>query len=166
MGAPKINQNPLLDKNFLNAFIEGVVKTLSMMANTEVKPLTPKIETHYSAKGEVTGMVGMVAGTTKGTLSISFSRDAIFEVLENMLGEKYTDINPEVADAVGEMTNQIYGCGKTTLNQLGYSFEMAIPSVISGTYTISKHHTGATLVIPFSITKSNAIFYVDITVQV
>ncbi len=165
MGAEKLNQaNPLLDKRFINAFVEGVVKTVSMMANTEVTTGKPTVEKKFQSKGDVAGMVGMIFGQMKGTMSISFSKDAIFLILENMLGEKHTELNPDVADAVGEMTNQIYGTAKTTLNQMGYGFEMAIPSVITGTFVISKNHNGATLVIPFHLPNGSG-FFVDITVS-
>ena len=163
--APQI-QNPLMDKNFLNAFVDGVVKTLSMMAQTEVRPGAPKVETQFQAKGDVAGMVGMVAGGMKGTLTISFQKGAIFKVMNNMLGETYSELNNEVCDAVGEMTNQIYGTAKTTLNQLGYKLEMAIPTVIKGEFSISKYHSGATLVIPFSVAGTESTFFVEVTVQV
>lgn len=164
MGAPKIDSlNPLLDKRFMNAFVEGVIKTVSLMAQVEVKPGKPKVEPKFAAKGEVAGMVGMVFGQMKGTMSISFNKEAILHIIENMLGEKHTDINPAVADAVGELTNQIYGSAKTTLNQMGYAFEMAIPSVIQGSFTISKYHNGATLAIPFEL-PNGSVFHIDITV--
>jgi len=165
MGAIKIENNPLMDKNFLNALVDGVVKTLSLMAATDAKPQAPKIETQFHAKGEVAGMVGMIAGDMKGTLTISYTKEAIFKILENMLGEEYSEMSNEVTDAVGELTNQIYGSAKTTLNQLGYKFEMAIPTVIQGQFYISKFHTGTTLVIPFSIFGSDATFFVEVTVQ-
>jgi chemotaxis protein CheX len=164
MGAPKLDQqNPLLDKRFVNAFVEGVIKTLSMMAQTEIEPGKPSVEPQFKPKGDVSGLVGMIFGPMKGTMSISFPKAAIFEVLENMLGEKHTELSPSVNDAVGELTNQIYGTAKTTLNQMGYAFEMAIPSVIQGTITVSKYHNGATLVLPFTL-KSGTQFYVELTV--
>lgn len=164
--APNTQANPLTDKNFLNAFVDGVIKTLSMMAQTEVRPGPPKVETKFQAKGDVAGMVGMVAGGMKGTLTISYQKDAILKILENMLGEKFPELNNEVCDAVGEMTNQIYGTAKTTLNQLGYKLEMAIPTVVQGQFSISKYHSGATLVIPFAISGTTATFFVELTVQV
>jgi chemotaxis protein CheX len=164
MGAEKIEKlNPLLDKRFINAFIEGVIKTVSLMAQMEVTPGKPTIQPQFESKGEVAGMVGMVFGSMKGTMSISFDKASIFAILESMLGEKHTEVTNDVADAVGEMTNQIYGTAKTTLNQMGYAFEMAIPSVIKGTVVVSKHHNGATLVIPFHLNHGTT-FYVDITV--
>ncbi|PIS11532.1 MAG: chemotaxis protein CheX [Bdellovibrio sp. CG10_big_fil_rev_8_21_14_0_10_47_8] len=164
MGAENLQPvNPLLDKRFVSAFVDGVIKTTSLMASTQVVVGKPTVETQFQAKGDVAGMVGMVFGQMKGTMSISFSKEAIFQIVENMLGEKNTEINASVTDAVGEMTNQIYGTAKTTLNQMGYAFEMAIPSVIQGTFTISKHHSGATLVIPFNLSNGST-FFVDITV--
>lgn len=164
MGAEKLeNKNPLLDKRFINAFVEGVMKTVSLTAQTEVNPGKPSVDPQFRSKGEVAGVIGMVFGPMKGTMSISFTKESIFAILENMLGEKYTEINDDVADAVGEMTNQIYGTAKTTLNQMGYGFEMAIPSVVKGTISISKHYNGATLVIPFEL-NNGSCFYVDITV--
>lgn len=164
MGEPKLEtMNPLLDKRFVNAFIEGVIKTISTMANTTIKTGKPAVDKAFTSKGEIAGMVGMVAGPMKGTMSISFSQKGICQIVENMIGEKYEKISPEVKDAVGEITNQIYGAAKTSLNQMGYQFEMAIPSVIEGTITVSKYHNGATLVLPFNLDNGET-FYVDITV--
>lgn len=165
MGAEKLHTiNPLLDKSFVAAFVDGVIKTHSIMANTELTTGKPSIEKQYQPKGEIAGLIGMVAGDMKGTMSISYTKEAIFTILENMLGSTYTEINRDVTDAVGEMTNQIYGLAKTTLNQTGYQFQMAIPSVIHGTFTVSKFHKGATLVIPFEL-QNKARFFVEITVE-
>jgi chemotaxis protein CheX len=108
--------------------------------------------------------VGIIAPPLQGTLLISYKKDSILYIIENMLGEKHADIDKEVGDAVGELTNMIYGSAKTTLNQLGYKFEMAIPTVITGTFTVSTQHKGATLVIPFNL-DNKSTFHVEITVQ-
>ena len=164
--APKKTEevNPLFDKRLLHAFVDGVIKTLATIAQTEAKVGKPFIEPEFTAKGEIAGMVGMVAPPLKGTLLITYNKEAIFHIMENMLGETYTELSDEVADAVGELTNMIYGTAKTALNQMGYNFEMAIPSVIRGDFTVSKANKGATLVIPFEL-KNASVFYVKITVQ-
>lgn len=161
--APNVNTNPLLDRKLINAFVDGVTKTLATMASTETTTGTPTVEKEFSSKGDVAGLIGMVAGTMKGTLTISFEKAAVFKILENMLGEKYTTLDEQVADAVGELTNMIYGCAKTALNEMGYGFEMAIPTVVMGKARIKSFHTGATLVIPFSCTSGK--FFIEITVQ-
>lgn len=163
--APKVEaMNPLFDKRLITAFVDGVVKTLKTMASTDATPGKPFIEPKFVLKGEIAGMVGMVAPPLKGTLVISYHKDSIFQILENMIGEKHTELNKDVSDAVGELTNMIYGSAKTSLNQLGYNFEMAIPTVISGNFQITQGDKGATLVIPFNLSNGST-FYVEITVQ-
>jgi len=160
--APKM-QNPLLDKTLINSFIEGVSKTLETMASTKVTYGKPFVEQKFSARGEVAGVVGMVSNEYKATLTLSFPKPAILLILENMLGEKYSDITDEVFDAVGELTNMIYGSAKGTLNDLGYNFEMAIPTVIKGQFIMLQHSKSATLVIPFKLTNQTE-FYIEISV--
>ncbi len=165
MAAPNINStNPLVDKRLINAFIDGVIKTLSNMAQTTVVVQKPSVEKEFTAKGDVAGLIGMVAGSLKGNLTVSFDKLSILTIIENMIGEKHTEINKDVVDCVGEITNMIYGSAKTTLNELGYKFEMAIPTVIQGQFSISQKHSGATLVIPFDLPNKGR-FYIEITVQ-
>lgn len=164
MAAEKINAvNPLFDKKLINAFIEGVIRTLGDMAQTKVEPGKPIIERSATAKGEVAGIIGMVAGDMKGTLLLTFTRESVFTILQNMLGETYTDLTPEVKDAVGELTNMIYGAAKATLNQMGYKFEMALPTVITGQFDIANFHSGITLSIPFQV-EPGKNFYIEISV--
>ena len=165
MGAEKIeNTNPLLDKRLINAFVDGVIKTLSSMAQTTVETGKPFIENELSQRGSVAGLIGMVCGSMKGNLTISFEPQAAFTIINNMLGEMPASVDDSVADAVGELTNMIYGSAKTVLNQLGYAFQMAIPTVIRGDYKIVSYHKGASLVIPFKL-PDDSKFYIEITIQ-
>lgn len=163
MAAPKID-NPLFDKSLVNAFVEGVLKTLANIAQTEATPHKGRIESEFSLKGEIAGMVGILAPPFRGSLLIVFSKESICHIIENMLGESHTSINTEVSDAVGELTNMIYGTAKTTLNQSGFKLEMAIPTVITGDFKIMPSNGAATLLIPFQL-KNSSYFYIQITVQ-
>jgi chemotaxis protein CheX len=163
MSAAPLQQNPLFDKKLITAFVDGVTKTLSTMATTPATPQKPFIEKTYVAKGEIAGMVGMVAPPLRGQLLISYSKGAILQIYENMIGEKREEIDQDIKDAVGELTNQIYGSAKTTLNQMGYKFEMAIPTVIHGHFTVYQENPGATLVIPFEL-SNKSVFFVEISV--
>ncbi len=164
MGAAPSGTNPLMDKNFLNAFIDGVMKTHTTMANTEVVCGKPIVEKGYASRGEVAGMIGMTAGGMRGTMTISYSKDSIVQILDNMLGERHEELNDAVADGVGELTNMVYGSAKTTLNQMGYNFDMAIPTVVRGSFVISKYHKGTTLIIPFTLPQGFN-FYVEMTIE-
>lgn len=164
MSAAQVIQNPLLDKKLINAFIDGVKMTLSTMAQTNTVCGKPFIETDFKLRGDIAGMVGMVAPPMKGTLIISFPKESIFLIIKNMIGEEYAEITNDVSDAVGELTNMIYGSAKTSLNQMGYNFEMAIPTIVRGDFVISKTQPAATLVIPFQL-ENKSEFYIEITVS-
>ena len=134
------------------------------MANTPVEFGKPFVEPKFAPRGEIAGVVGMVSHDWKATLTLSFPKPAILLILENMLGEKYPDITDEVHDAVGELTNMIYGSAKGSLNDMGYNFEMAIPTAIKGQFIMLQHSKTATLVIPFKL-QNESEFFIEISVS-
>lgn len=164
MSAAPQATNPLFDKRLITAYVDSVIKTVKTMASTDLTPGKPFIEASFQQKGDIAGTVGMIAPPLKGTLLICFDKASIFTILENMLGEKYTELNREVQDAVGELTNMIYGSSKTSLNQLGYNFEMAIPTVITGTFKVQAQESAPTLIIPFNL-PNGTTFHIQITVS-
>jgi chemotaxis protein CheX len=85
-------------------------------------------------------------------LCISFSKDCILQVISKWFGEEQKEINEDVKDAVGELTNMISGDSRRRLQEIGHNFQGAIPSVISGPGHEVKHITkGPILSIPFSL---------------
>lgn len=164
MGAEKLEQgHPLLDKTLIDAFIDSVEKTMSTLANTQVSSSKPCIKKEDSAPLDVAGVIGVASDNMKGTITVGFQKEAIFEILKNMLEEEHSEVNEEVTDAVGELTNVIYGDAKAFLNRVGYSFQMAIPVVITGASKIKTSSQGVTLVIPFGV--SSGCFYIEFTIH-
>lgn len=82
------------------------------MASLELTPGKPQIKTDNLAKGDVSGLIGMVGPQTKGSLSITFEQKLVLQIMQNMLGENPGKINEEVTDLVGEITNMVTGAQK------------------------------------------------------
>jgi chemotaxis protein CheX len=79
-----------------------------------------------------------------------------------MLVEEFTEINEEVKDGVGEITNMISGDARRQLEGIGMEFAAGIPTVITGkNHGITSLYNGLTscLVIPF--TCDGLDFYVE-----
>lgn len=134
----------------INPFLEATVSVLKTMASIDPVPGKPYIKKGTSAIGDVSGVVG-ISGDTEGSLCITFTRACILFIISRMLGEEQKEINDEVKDAVGELTNMISGDSRRRLEEIGYHFLGAIPSVISGPNHEVKHITkGPILSIPFS----------------
>jgi len=144
-----------LRAEFINPFLEATVSVLRTMARLEPVPGKPYIKKGASATGDISGIVG-ITGETEGSLCISFSKECILLIIGRMLGEEQKEINEEVKDAVGELTNMISGDSRRRLEEIGHHFLGAIPSVISGQGHEVKHITkGPILSLPFSTQAGN-----------
>jgi len=134
----------------VNPFLQATISVLKTMASVEPNPGKPYIKKGNSAKGDVSGIVGFT-GDTEGSLCITFSKKCILFIVSKIYGEEKTEIDTEVKDAVGELTNMISGDSRRRLEEIGYHFLGAIPSVISGESHEIKHVTkGPVLSIPFT----------------
>lgn len=135
---------------FIDAFVTGVTQTFKVMSKTTIRPEKPILGEALPQNGDVVGMVGLIGNGSQGMLMISFDKDILFYFLKEIFDQEYTEIDDDVTDAVGELTNVIYGSTKTILNNLGYKFEMAIPSVVTGVAYFTASRTDHSLCIPFS----------------
>lgn len=142
---------------FINPFLEATMSVLKTMAFLEPIPGNPYIKKGGAASGDISGIVG-ITGEAEGSLCLSFSKECILFIISKMLGEEQKEINEDVKDAVGELTNMISGDSRRRLQEIGHSFQGAIPSVISGPGHEVKHITrGPILSIPFSTQAGNFI---------
>lgn len=146
-----------MNVEFINPFIAALVNVLKTMAQTELKPGKPKKKGDDVAKGDVSGLIGMVGPQVKGSLSITFEESLALDIMQRMLGEKPSEIDADVTDMVGEITNMICGGAKNELGEKGYDFGMATPIVVSGKqHTINHQVDGPKMIMPFSSDSGNA----------
>ncbi|MCK6571269.1 chemotaxis protein CheX [Myxococcota bacterium] len=124
-------QFPAMRADFINPFITSTVRVIATMASIQPQPGRPRIKPDLRTYADVTGIIGLLGEGVEGTMAISFAEACILRVVSNMLGEEITDLNNEIEDAVGELTNMISGAARAELETKGYSFRMAIPSVIT-----------------------------------
>ncbi len=144
-----------LKAEVINPFLEATVSVVKTMALVEPVPGKPYIKKGNSAVGDVSGIVG-ITGMTEGSICLTFSKSCILSIVSKMFGEDQKEINEEVKDAVGELTNMISGDSRRRLEAIGYCFNGAIPSVVSGKGHEIKHITkGPILSIPFSTNHGN-----------
>jgi chemotaxis protein CheX len=152
-----------MDVKFINPFLEGTISVLKTMAFVEPKPGKPHLKVENIAIGEVSGIIGLT-GSARGSLALSFSEQSILKIVNNMLGEKFTEINDDIEDAVGEITNMISGDARKRLEADGLTITAAIPTVVSGkNHTIRHSLGGASIIIPFEITEGS--FVVDVCLE-
>ena len=146
-----------MNVEFVNPFLSSLVNVISTMAMLELKPLKPRLKKDEVARGDVSGLIGMVGPQTKGSFSVSFEEGLALEIMSRMLGEKPDGINEEVTDMVGEITNMVTGGAKKLLAEKGYDFDMATPMVVSGKgHTITHKSDGPIVIMPFEAESGSA----------
>ncbi|GAU09227.1 chemotaxis protein CheX [Desulfoplanes formicivorans] len=136
--------------NFINPLLDAVLKVLSTMAGVEVKPATPYLNKNGKAVGDITGQIA-IEGFAQGVIAVSLSKSVILKIVNNMLFENYTEINDDIADAVGELTNMISGHARSSLSEMGMTFQASTPSVVTGKGKPIAHIPAAPILsIPFT----------------
>lgn len=144
----------VLDTNFVNPFLDATLRVLKIQAGIDAN--AGKIylkKTDEKLLGDISGVIGIVSESFNGSVVISFPEKTFLAVMSGMLGEVYTEVNKDILDGAGEITNMIFGQAKVVLNDLGYGIKTAIPTVISGKdHSMSGITNGTTVVVPFQST--------------
>jgi chemotaxis protein CheX len=81
---------------------------------------------------EVNGVIGL-SGRAIGTVVVSLSRSVALQAATQMLMTPCDDINSDVVDAVGEITNMVAGGAKAQLAE--YNMSISLPNVFVGANT-------------------------------
>lgn len=144
-----------MDVTLINPFINATINVLETMAFLTTQAGKPYVKTDSVAVGDVSGVLGLT-GVANGTIAVTFEEKCILVVVSNMLGETMGELNADISDAVGELTNMISGQARRELEEMGKIFKAAIPSVVTGKNHSIVHYTkGPKIAIPFSTEHGN-----------
>jgi chemotaxis protein CheX len=149
-----------MNVKFINPFLEATIDVLKTMAFIEPTPGKPYLKKDNIAKGDISAIIGLT-GSARGSLALTFSESSIIKIVSNMLGEEIKEINGDIKDAVGEITNMVSGAARKKLEASGFSIAAAIPTVVTGKgHSIVHVMGGPSIIIPF--TTDNGSFVVDV----
>jgi len=138
-----------MNVEFINPFLTSLLNVMSTMAQMELVPEKPSLKKSDVARGDVSGLIGMVSEQAKGSLSITFDAALAIATMKGMVGEGPDEVNEEITDLVGEITNMVTGGAKRMLSEKGIEFDMATPMVVSGKeHTIHHKAKGPVVIIP------------------
>ena len=144
---------------FSRPFVEAAKNVFETMVYTKLDPQKPSIKKDNISKGDISAVLGMSGDLERGNnkcsykamLVLSFPYETYFKVAGAMLSDTYTSYVPDIHDVGGEIVNMIMGNAKRDLKGLGYTSNMAIPSMIEGKDHTIKYPSGTTVIlIPIS----------------
>ena len=149
-----------MDVKLVNPFINATINVLETMAFMTVDAGKPYLKKDDVAIGDVSGILGLT-GVANGTIAVTFEEKCILAIVSNMFGETMSELNSEIADAVGELTNMISGQARRELGEMGRVLKAAIPSVVTGRgHNIIHFTNGPKIAIPFE--TNNGKFTIEV----
>jgi chemotaxis protein CheX len=131
----------------------AVAKSMRETFGITVTPAAPEYgEGMVSLVGDISGIIGMVQDQLEGTLMLCVTFETVRDILPQVIGKNIAITHEMVVDAVGELTNMIFGQIKSELNQRGHQIKLGIPCVVTGKgHFVSQFHRGKYMIVPFHL---------------
>jgi chemotaxis protein CheX len=133
VAAPAASTASSLTADYINPVISATRNVFETMLGCTPRRTGLLLKENMTPRYELSAVIG-ISGKAAGTIVLSLARETALQVLNRMLGMEATEINTEVCDAVGELTNMIAGSAKAKMEKLELS--ISIPNIVSG-----KNHT-------------------------
>ena len=149
---PAITEAVGMSENELSKrLIQDIRDVFTTMVGIDNLPHVPEQvgpQTQFS--GSLTAMVGL-AGSYNGLVSLHAPNQLAMRFTSGMLGMDVTEIDDDVRDAMGEITNMVAGSFKQHLSSGGADIKLSTPSVVTGDeYSVSAGSKLDSLIIRFT----------------
>lgn len=121
----------MIDVDYINPVIGALEDAFSTMLNVTVKRTGLGLMENNQALYPVSGIIG-VSGKAVGTIVLSVSTSVAIKSATAMLmlDVDKPEVDDEVLDAIGELTNMVTGGAKAKLE--AFKLSMSLPNVIMG----------------------------------
>lgn len=142
-----------LDETLAKEISVAVTSALHNTFNVDVVPGAYEVgEGMVSLVGDVSGVIGMVQSQLEGTLTLCLTFETVRDILPQVVGKSVSITHEMAVDAVGEITNMIFGQIKSSLAGRGYHLKLGIPCVVTGKgHFVSQFHRGRYMIVPFHL---------------
>ena len=111
--------------------VQATEDVFKAMIFKRLEPVLPPESDGKRPRSNVVGIVGF-AGSISGLVAFYSTLDAAQEIAGSMLGMDPADVNGEMPDAIGEVTNMIAGGFRLRMAEQGETLALSIPSVTVG----------------------------------
>lgn len=116
--------------DYINPFIQSLCTTFETMLSCEITRGQLYLREPNTALHDISGVIGL-SGNAQGTVVLSLDKKVALAAASVLLMCEAEEINADVVDAVGELTNMVAGGAKAKLEE--YQLSISLPSVVTGT---------------------------------
>jgi chemotaxis protein CheX len=133
---------------FINPFLAAAQDVFRTMLSCELSRGPLALKRTHCPEYEVNGLIGL-SGKCQGMVVVGLGRETALKATERLVGACPAEIDADVLDAVGEITNMIAGAAKAKLE--AYELSVGLPTVICGKHHVIAFPSKCTpVVLPFS----------------
>ena len=118
-----------MNDDVIAAFRESTTTVFGTMLGMEAIHRNVEESSQMVARYDVSGIIGLTGGVS-GDVIVSFGERLAILATGKLLGSEPRELDNDVVDAVGELTNMIAGSAKGKLER--YNMDLALPTVILG----------------------------------
>jgi chemotaxis protein CheX len=137
-----------MQAKFINPFLNASMNLFNEFLGLKIQGEKPYLNPNSNKLDEISAIIGL-AGDTRGAVVLSFSRITALKIVSKFADKEYTEVNNEVLNSVGELTNIIAGNAKRELED--YHIDISLPGVIVGhKYEINWPKGIPVITIPFT----------------
>lgn len=139
--------------NFSDKVIAATSEVFETMIMMDLTPGEPIEDAKMVWPRNVSGIMGLT-GDFRGMLGIHCPTEVALAITSALLGMDLDEIDEDVKDAIGEVTNMVSGGIKTLLAEEGTDLDVSIPTLISGeSYKVNCLSDANRVIIPFETTS-------------
>ncbi len=137
-----------MNVEYIKPFLTSTVAVFNTMLGCKLIAGKPFAKNHCQPEHHVSGIIGL-SGRAKGAVVLSLDKNVALDATTILLKEQQHELNGDVADAVGELTNIIAGGAKAQLKHLAMS--VSLPTVAIGkSHSIEFPKNVTPICIPFT----------------
>ncbi len=141
-----------MDAKYANPFVVGAKHVFKTMFDIELLDKAPYPKNGTRTTADVTGVMGFT-GDRRGSMSFNMTASGALAIYEKLMNVEFTEITPEIVDAMGELTNIISGQARKELEKESLHLTAHVPMVFVGkNVEISLVTKGTIVTIPFCFT--------------
>lgn len=154
-----------MSETLVTKLVEATHEVFETMVFRTLAQGDPVPDAQGAPKSNVVGTVGF-AGSASGLVAFYSTLDAAKEITGAMLGMEPGEVNGEIPDAIGEITNMIAGSFRTKMATEGDAWAISVPTVTMGTdFYIKPFSNGRRILLPFRMTDSDVFVELILTKQ-
>jgi chemotaxis protein CheX len=140
---------PVLSPQTVEHLVQATTEVFETMVFRKLKTGTPIDGDALRPGSNVVGTIGF-AGSSSGLVAFYSTLETAREIAGAMLGLAPEDVNGEIPDAIGEITNMVAGSFRTRMAREGDAWAISVPTVTMGSdFYIKPMTNGRRILLPF-----------------